>query len=186
MKILPLSEYPEKQLMQLGSFGYQSRLKFAVTKQESAKSVHLSLELVELEKPYIKLEPIGYEDHARYREMVEEGNSFGLYMDEELAGIAVCGFQAWNNTLVLWHLQVAERHRRKSLGSLLISSVEQAAKSKGIRAITAETQNTNTGAIAFYRSCGFKLEGIDLSLYTNEDAVDGEVALYMKKKLYFR
>lgn len=30
---------------------------------------------------------------------------------------------------------------------------------------------------------GFELDGIDLSPYTNRDAVDGEVALFMKRKL---
>jgi hypothetical protein len=30
---------------------------------------------------------------------------------------------------------------------------------------------------------GFTLDGIDLSLYTNEDWPDGEIALFMKRKL---
>ncbi|MDE2700419.1 MAG: hypothetical protein OXI23_16220 [Gemmatimonadota bacterium] len=37
-------------------------------------------------------------------------------------------------------------------------------------------------AIDFYRGVGFEVEGVDLSYYTNSD-VDGEVAVFMKRKL---
>jgi ribosomal protein S18 acetylase RimI-like enzyme len=43
--------------------------------------------------------------------------------------------------------------------------------------ILCETQTTNVPAIDFYRRVGFKLEGIDLSYYSNEDWPDGEVAV---------
>jgi hypothetical protein len=33
----------------------------------------------------------------------------------------------------------------------------------------------------FYRSMGFTLDGIDLSLYSNDDYPDGEVAIFMKR-----
>ncbi|MNF18709.1 hypothetical protein D3C80_2229620 [compost metagenome] len=34
----------------------------------------------------------------------------------------------------------------------------------------------------FYKQCGFELDGIDLSFYTNNDMSDGEVAFFMKKR----
>jgi ribosomal protein S18 acetylase RimI-like enzyme len=50
--------------------------------------------------------------------------------------------------------------------------------------MVAETQTTNVPAICFYRQAGFEFGGIDLSYYTNRDRIDGEVALFMKRKLY--
>lgn len=52
----------------------------------------------------------------------------------------------------------------------------------GVRAISLETQSTNVPAIRFYRKCGYEVDCVVLSLYTNRDAEDGEVALIMKKK----
>jgi ribosomal protein S18 acetylase RimI-like enzyme len=49
--------------------------------------------------------------------------------------------------------------------------------------IVCETQNTNVPAIRFYRALGFTVDGIDVSLYTNDDLARGEVALFLKKRL---
>ena len=49
--------------------------------------------------------------------------------------------------------------------------------------MVCETQSTNVPAIEFYRKVGFEVEGIDLSYYSNDDAPDGEVANFMKRKL---
>jgi ribosomal protein S18 acetylase RimI-like enzyme len=46
-----------------------------------------------------------------------------------------------------------------------------------------ETQNTNLPAIRFYRAVGFEIEAVDLSYYTNHDTLDGEVAIFMKRKV---
>jgi ribosomal protein S18 acetylase RimI-like enzyme len=58
------------------------------------------------------------------------------------------------------------------------------AKAAGLRIIVCETQSTNVPAIRFYRRVGFKMEGIDLSYYSNEDmAPEREVAVFMKRRL---
>ena len=49
--------------------------------------------------------------------------------------------------------------------------------------IVCETQNYNVPAIEFYRKVGFEIEGIDLSYYSNRDMTEGEVAIFMKRKL---
>jgi ribosomal protein S18 acetylase RimI-like enzyme len=53
----------------------------------------------------------------------------------------------------------------------------------GFRAMGLETQSTNVPAVSFYRALGFELDGIDLSFYANTDAVDGEVAFFMRRRL---
>jgi ribosomal protein S18 acetylase RimI-like enzyme len=52
-----------------------------------------------------------------------------------------------------------------------------------MRSIVLETQTTNVPAIAFYRACGYALQGIDLSFYGNDDLQRGEVAVFMKKAI---
>jgi ribosomal protein S18 acetylase RimI-like enzyme len=57
------------------------------------------------------------------------------------------------------------------------------AKRAGCRVVVCETQNTNVPAIDFYRKVGFEIGGIDLSYYSNEDVENGEVAIFMKRKI---
>jgi ribosomal protein S18 acetylase RimI-like enzyme len=57
------------------------------------------------------------------------------------------------------------------------------AREANLRIAYCETQNTNVPAIRFYRKLGFRMEALNLSLYTNEDYPDGEIALFMKRKL---
>lgn len=57
------------------------------------------------------------------------------------------------------------------------------AHAEGLRTLVFETQNTNMPAIQFYRSVGCEIDAVDLSYYTNRDAMDGEVAIFMKRKL---
>ncbi len=78
---------------------------------------------------------------------------------------------------------VAESHRRQGIGSRLIEALAERARSDGFRILVCETQTTNELAIAFYRRLGFVLDGIDLSYYSNEDYPDGEIAVFMKKRL---
>ena len=61
--------------------------------------------------------------------------------------------------------------------------ISSRARSQGFRIVVCETQNTNVPAIDFYRRVGFEFEGVDLSFYTNDDALIGEVAVFMKLKL---
>ncbi len=58
------------------------------------------------------------------------------------------------------------------------------ARRAGFRAIVCETQNTNATAIKIYRKLGFRLEGIDISYYSNNDYPDGEIAVFMKRRLH--
>jgi ribosomal protein S18 acetylase RimI-like enzyme len=49
-----------------------------------------------------------------------------------------------------------------------------------------ETQATNVPAIRFYMALGFAVVGLDLSLYGNDDAARGEVALFMARAVEAR
>ncbi|WP_458121627.1 GNAT family N-acetyltransferase [Paenibacillus sp. Z6-24] len=109
--------------------------------------------------------------------------SFGLYSEGSIIADAIVEPQNWNNTLMIWHLQVNEKHTRKGYGRLLLNRVNDMAREKGFRAVTVETQNTNVPAIHFYMNCDYGIEGIDVSLYSNNDTTNEEIALYMRKKI---
>ncbi len=57
-----------------------------------------------------------------------------------------------------------------------------AASRSRLKTIVCETQNTNVPAIHAYRKLGFRIEGIDVSLYRNVESSD-ECAIFMKKHL---
>ena len=85
--------------------------------------------------------------------------------------------ESWNNRLRIANLWVNESHRYRGIGKLLIARAIERAKNTGQRAIVLETQSCNDPAIRFYRTCGFKLIGLDANHYQNDDIVRGEVRL---------
>lgn len=167
----------------LGGFGYATESKYRVSKIESETRTVIEIELVELENELYKTYINSEEDYERYSKIAPMGYSLGAYIGTDLVGIVIAEEMQWNNTLLIWHFQVAEDYRRKSIGKQLMNELARLAKTNRIRAINLETQNTNVNAIRFYRKCGFEIEGVDLSYYTNNDVQDGEVAIFMKCKI---
>src|SRR5690554_3960672 len=167
----------------LGSFGYTSSYKYQVNKEETLERISFSAERILLEDPYIKLYPELLEDYERYNRIIPLGFSLGVFLNHQLIAVVICEPSHWNKTLNIWHFQVREKNRRMKIGKLLMERVIELARSAGLRAVVLETQNTNVPAIDFYKNCGFELDGIDLSYYSNSDVDDGEVAFFMKRKI---
>jgi streptothricin acetyltransferase len=164
--------------------GYTSEARYQISKTESDQEFVLALELVSLEQPYCKhFEPPDTETLERYRDLTALGFSFGAYDGEQCVGIALAEPCNWNRSLWVWELHVAETHRRRGVGRQLVEALTEKARVTGLRVLVCETQNTNVPAINFYRKVGFHIEGIDLSYYSNDDFPDGEIAVFMKKRL---
>ncbi len=120
-------------------------------------------------------------DLARLNRATAGGASFGAWDGGLLVGVAVTEHMEWNRNLVLWEFHVAVSHRRQGIGRALMEQVVAAARSLGVRSVTAETQNTNVAAITFYRACGFTIQGVDLSLYADDHLGENrEVAVFMR------
>jgi ribosomal protein S18 acetylase RimI-like enzyme len=161
--------------------GYTSNAKYFVSKTESHDETVIRLRLGDLPRPYVKR----IERTPRYDEEVfQQGFSFAAYDGDRLVGIIIAGRRDWNRSLWVWDLDIRKSHQRRGIGTRLLGAVVDRARSEGLRVVVCETQNTNTPAIQFYRSMGFEMDGIDLSYYTNEDIEGGEVAIFMKLKLW--
>jgi len=183
IEILPLTSLSADKIHEIGG-GYTSPARYIVRKDENPECTVITLELTPLDSPYVKRwEQSDEEEWARYQQFLAEGYSLGANEGEDLVGFALNEPRRWNNTLWIWEFHVAESHRRKGIGRQLMEAVVEKARQDGFRGVGLETQSTNIPAISFYRAVGFEIDALDLSLYTNTDAIDGEVAIFMKRKL---
>ncbi|MEO8392681.1 MAG: GNAT family N-acetyltransferase [Chloroflexota bacterium] len=164
--------------------GYTSSSRYRVQKSETDQSTVFALELEQMDTPYVKHDDLFDEDNLRnYQTYVQNGFSFGAYDGERLIGIAVAEAQEWSNRLWLWEFHIAEAYRGMGVGRRLMDTLIERSRQAGLRAIFLETQNTNVGAIRFYRKMGFTLAGLNLALYSNQDYPDGEICLFMMRNL---
>jgi len=181
LEIRSLTELSEASLRQIIT-GYVSHEKYTVSYASNEQNTTFSLQLVELEQPYVKHYDPGDEIEVS-QNALKAGWSIGAFDGGELLAIAIAEPQWWNNTLWIWEFHVAESHRRRGLGRQLMDRLAEKAAPAGLRTMRVETQTTNVPAIRFYRKAGFAIEGIDISLYTNQDYPDGEMAVFMKRRL---
>lgn len=183
IEVRVLQRFDSAELRRIGP-GYTSREKYAVSRRECAERTAIELELVRLATPYVKVwSPLSEDEEAMYARAVKQGLSRAAFAEREMVAVAIAERMDWNGTLWVWDFHVVKQRQRQGIGRRMMAALEDAARGTGLRIITCETQNTNVGAIRFYRAVGFELEGVDLSCYGNDDVENGEVAIYMKKKL---
>ncbi len=164
-------------------YGYISPGKYAVTKQETPERTILNIEYIILDHPYQKIWPVEDAPFDLYRQVIRLGYSFGAFDGEQMAGLIIVEPHRWNHSLWVWEFCIGHHIRGKGVGRKLMDHLAAIGHRDGFRAIVCEVQNTNVPAIRFYYKNGFEIDGVDLSYYTNTDAVDGEVAIFMKRKL---
>ena len=163
--------------------GYSSDSKYAVSHTETESCISFNLQLVTLDTPYIKRFHYDNEILQQYNALLKTGYSFGAYDADLLVGFAIAEAHRWNRSVTVHEFHVVETHRGQGIGKRLMDRVVEQASRGGLRIIACETQNTNPTAIAVYRRLGFRVEGIDISLYSNHDYPEGEIALFMKRPL---
>ncbi len=163
--------------------GYTTKSRYEVARSSGARRTVFTLRRTSLAAPFVKTFPLPAEELRRYREALREGWSVGAYDGARLVGLAVAERRAWNRSLWVHVFGVDPVYRRRGIGRALMDELTQRARSGGLRTIVCETQSTNVPAIDFYRRVGFTLDGIDLTYYSNEDVAEGEVALFMKRRV---
>jgi ribosomal protein S18 acetylase RimI-like enzyme len=181
--IKPLPDIDDVTLKRL-IVGYTTQTMYQVSTEAQPDSFRFKLRLISLGEPRVKRYTHLHADTLRqYREMAATGHSFGAFANEICVGLALSELQTWNSSLCLQELHVDPEFRRQGIGRLLLERLTMHARDQGVRCIVCETQTTDVGAIQFYLAMGFRLEGIDLAYYTNEDQQQGEVAVFMRKRL---
>lgn len=163
--------------------GYSSDSKYVVKYTSVEGSVSFDLQLITLDKPYNKKFDHDDDTLQRYERVLNDGYSFGAYDENLLVGLVTGEPHEWNRSLWVSEFHVVEAYRNMGIGKQLMECVAEKAKRAGFRTIVCETQNTNVTAIKVYRKLGFNLEGIDISYYSNSDYPDGEIAVFMKRRL---
>ena len=108
---------------------------------------------------------------------------FGIVSEENgkkeiLACVEICP-EEWSNRMMVTEMWVSKKLRRQGIATALMNIAKEKAKEQGRRAVILETQSCNVGAIAFYRSQGFRLIGFDTCCYTNKDIEKREVRFNM-------
>ncbi len=182
VEIRPLRQFDEQVFCRVAG-GYRSQAKYHIEKRETPQQAQITFELVPLAQEYVKAFTYSPADLEHYRSLLELGFSWGAYDGDRLVGLALAEPHTWNRSLWVWEFHVAEPYRGQSIGRRLMEAAAQQARQAGLRILVCETQNTNPTAMAVYRRLGFELEGVDLSYYTNDDLEQGEVAIFMKRKL---
>lgn len=182
VEIRPLHLFEEIEFRQVVS-GYTSYTRYNVQKHETPGSTVIRLDESQLEKPYHKVFNTSLDEINHYKSLLVHNLSLGAYDGEQLAGICIAEPHQWNRSVWVWEIHIRQDFQRQGIGRKVMGKLAGLARNAGYRILVCETQNTNAPAIAFYRSAGFEIEGIDLSYYTNHDLIDGEVAIFMKSRL---
>lgn len=182
-EIRPLTTLSASDLARIAT-GYTATEKYLAIKKETDEQTMISLVRVILEEPFTKRFTWDAATLAGYECIAGHGVSFGAYVGDELVGIALAEVHHWNRTLWVHELHVAKEYQGQGIGRRLIERLAGAARERELRALVCETQSTNVPAIDFYHRVGLRIDGLDLSYYTNHDTADGgEVAVFMKLKL---
>jgi ribosomal protein S18 acetylase RimI-like enzyme len=164
--------------------GYVSHAKYAVRREQSPAGWTFALERVPLATPYRKrYDHLSAANIADYQRILALGFSLGAYEAGECVGLAIAEVSPWNQTYWVHELHTAPAGQRRGIGRQLVGALAAKGRASGLRMLLCETQNTNVPAIDFYQAMGFTLEGLDLSHYRNTDYPDGEMVVYMKKRL---
>ncbi|KAE8310118.1 hypothetical protein BDV41DRAFT_545857 [Aspergillus transmontanensis] len=90
-------------------------------------------------------------------------------------------FSSWNARLIISDIEINPLYRRQGIGRNLIRFTERLGVARWpVRHVWLEVSNVNYPAIQSYLKMGFKIAGLDVSLYVGTPA-EGEFAIFMWK-----
>lgn len=184
--ILPLRPFTQADVWPFLS-GYDTREIYQVEKTETDALTRFDFRLVQLEQPF---HDDFYGDFTateiqNWNQLLPQGYSFGAYRGGELVGLAVGEVWPEEQRARVWEFHVHAECRRMGIGRALMERVLERARLDHLGLVMLETQNTNVGAVRFYRQMGFALEAIDIGHYfpTRNPAVRQQVQFLMKRWL---
>ena len=191
LKIIPLSKEEWKGTPIL--MRYTTESYFDVEIEETPDAYHIDLVKKKFASPVSHYpEEYDYPDEL-YADHWEGAEAWGIVSDEivseenrrsvvcskvtgqKLLACIECWPETWSNRLLVTELWVSDELHRQGIGTRLMNLIKEKAQKDGRRAIMLETQSCNVRAIAFYKSQGFRLMGIDTCNYGNLDVSRHEV-----------
>ena len=99
-----------------------------------------------------------------------------------ICGFIAAGYQGWNRRLTIWHLYVANSHRKRGIARLLLHRANDYGASRSALNMWVETSSLNVPGVKAYRRLGFELCGIDTTLYLGTSAAT-ETALFFARPI---
>jgi len=102
--------------------------------------------------------------------------TWGIIINEKLIGVIETAVEQ-NNRLYISELWVDEKYRRQGIATSLIRIAKERAANENFRVLYLETRSCNEHAINLYISQGFRLIGLDICAYSNEDIEKNNVPL---------
>ncbi len=96
---------------------------------------------------------------------------FGAWQGNELSGYVILYYVLEEGEIA--RIAVGPPHRRQGAAKALLAKTEEFCAENGIERLLLDVRESNAGAIAFYRECGFAEDGIRKGFYTApaEDAI---------------
>ena len=121
---------------------------------------------------------------ALFPDHLEDAHVFAAVDDnEQIVGYLEVGLEPWHQRLRLSEILVVEHARGQGVGTLLMNTAHEFAQACGCREVVLETQTCNVPAINFYFQHHYRVIGIDLTHYSNEDIANQEVRLEMVRSV---
>ena len=123
-----------------------------------------------------------YDLLAAYRDAVPSWDALLLATaGAATVGLAATTYQPWHARQVLNEMHVTPRRRRQGVARALLAEVIDIARRNGAREVWVETQNVNHPAVQAYLRLGFRLTGLDTTLYGGDQ--EREVALFLAREI---
>ena len=108
-------------------------------------------------------------------------DGFVATLDGRVIGFAASGLNAWNSRLVLWHMYVTGPARGQGVGTALLRAVLASKRAASAQHAWLETQTDNVPAIRAYERMGFRVVGLDQTLYGDGPGTD--TAVFMSRPI---
>ncbi|KAA8652493.1 GNAT family N-acetyltransferase [Aspergillus tanneri] len=150
----------------------------------------VQLESIQLDRPLHKSFPDEEDsdeddDDAQdnFTIIVEDIHSSSGEASSKVAGFISAKFSSWNSRLIVTDIEIEPAYRRRGIGPTLVQFAESIGVARYlVRHVWLEVSNVNYPAIQSYLKMGFKVAGLDVSMYVGTES-EGEFPIFMWKKL---
>lgn len=106
--------------------------------------------------------PMQWRSRQQYLQHCPPGSQLVATMGDRVCGLV--GFRPAtgmhsNSHVYEIHIAVHPEYRRNGIATSLMDAMKRHASEQGIRKLRLRVLSSNSGAVAFYERCGFKMEG---------------------------